>query len=384
MIIEREACMKLLLSFPVLGYSGASKMMAWVANQMEKKGHDVHIVAFFSDKKGQVLHKNVQFHSLNVRQGGNWLARNTVRMIETIRSFHKLIKKINPDIVVSFNNSVNYLYMPFGAMFTKCKLINSERSDPYFCSAWDTCLRSFLTKFGHGSVFQTDNAREFYKKYKKIYNNSTVIPNPVVVNKETLELQQSIPLYKDRDKRIVTVGRLSINQKRQDVLLEAFKMFYETHPDYKLVIYGDGGDRGKIQQMIDDMGMSDSVTLAGRTDNVYKDIFYASALVLTSDYEGIPNALIEALSVGVPVVSTDCSPGGAALLIKNGENGFLVPRGDTYALSEKLSMIVDNSDISDRFSNNGPNISSKFSEGVISDKWESYLKSIIRKSDKSE
>ncbi len=371
--------MKILFTTTCLDYSGAPKMMAWVANQMARKGHDVHIVTFFSDEQARILNEDVTFHSLNMVRGSSRLARNTVGMLKTICKLHKLVDDLKPDVVVSFLDSVGYVYLPIGSLLTKSKFVCSERADPYEWKGIIARVRFALLTFAQGFVFQTHGAQKFFQKSKKIYSNSTVIPNPVIVNEKVIAMQHSIPAAKERDKKIVTVGRLSINQKRQDILLEAFKIFKESHPEYKLVIYGDGSDKGKIQSMIDQMRLSEHVTLAGRTNNVEEEISHARAFVLSSDFEGIPNALIEALSIGVPSVSTDCSPGGAALLMKDGENGFLVQRGDAKAIAEKLSVVVDNDDISDLFSKNGPVVINEFSEDIIADKWESYFKKIVKK-----
>lgn len=370
--------MKILFVITRLAYSGAPKMMSWIANQMSKKGHEVHFVTLFSGEKAQMLNENIILHRLDVNQSGSRLVRNTFGMMKTIRKLHKKVKEVDPEIVFFFHGTISYAYLLVGRVFSKRKLVISERADPYVYKGLSAKIRCNLIKLAHGSVFQTDGAREYFKKYKKIYNNSTVIPNPVVENDNVLEIQKKRPTYENREKKIVTVGRLSLTQKRQDVLLEAFKIFLQQHPDYKLFIYGDGEDKNKIQSMIDSIGLTGSAVLAGRTNNVFEDIYKAKAFVLSSDFEGIPNALIESMSIGVPSVSTDCSPGGAALLIKNGENGYIVPRGDAAALAEKLSVVVDSKEVSERFSTNSVLISETFSEATIADAWEYYLCNILK------
>lgn len=368
--------MKILFMIPRLTYSGAPKMMAWVANQMAARGHDIHLVTFFSEEQARILHEGIAVHSLKVMQSENRLVRNTTGMIKTIIRLHKQVRQLKPDIVVSFLDSVGYVYLPMGAFLTKSKFIVSERVDPYSYRGKMARLRFGLMKFAHGCVFQTEGARKFFEPYKKIFDRSTVIPNPVVVSETVWSLQKNIPSYEERDKRIVAVGRLSISQKRQDVLLESFKLFHEAHPEYKLSIYGDGADKEKIQTLIDKMGLSECAVLEGRTNRVEEEIAHAAAFVLASDFEGIPNALIEAMSIGVPSVSTNCSPGGAALLIQDGENGFLVPCGDANAIAEKLSRIIGSKEISERFSEHGPLIIDEFSESIIADKWEEYFERI--------
>lgn len=346
--------MKIMFATTRLSYSGAPKMMAWIANQMAAKGHEVHLVTFYSEEQARLLHENVTMTSLQVTQSRNRFVRNTTGMLMTLCRLHKQVLKIKPDVFVSFLDSAGTTYVPIGRLFTKSKIVSSERADPYARRGVATTIRLFFMRFAHGTVFQTNGAKCYFAKRKKIYNNSIVIPNPVVTSEKILAMQKNIPAYGERDKIIVTVGRLSLHQKRQDILLDAFKIFLEKNQGYTLVMYGDGPDRAKIQAMIDERGLTGKAVLAGRTDRVEDMIFYAAAFVLTSDYEGIPNALIEAMSVGVPSVSTDCSPGGAALLIRDGENGFLVPRGDAELIANKLSLIVNDAVVSEKLSKNGP------------------------------
>lgn len=360
--------MKILLAIPRLTYSGAPKMMAWVANQMALRGHDVRFVAYFSNEQLRSLHKRVKFHSLGIHQSKNRLVRNTLGMIQTLIQLDNYVRKERPDIFVSFLDSVGYMYLPIGKK--RCKIVISERVDPYSYRGWLSKIRFKLMGFADQTVFQTDKAQQFFENMRTIFEKSQVIPNPVVLSESVMNLQNSIPEFIQRDNRIVTVGRLSLEQKRQDVLLQAFQIVHQNHPEMQLVIYGDGQDRDKIYHMICDMGLANSVMLAGRTDFVERDILSASAFVITSDFEGIPNSLIEALSVGVPCVATDCSPGGAALLIDNGENGYLVPKGDVQQIADCICNLLENKEISEKFSRNGPKIIHRFSEKKIADLWE--------------
>jgi glycosyltransferase involved in cell wall biosynthesis len=321
--------------------------------------------------------ENVTIHSLNIVQSHSRLVRNTTGMIKTIKALHKTVRQVKPDVFVSFLDSVGCVYVPIGSALTKSKFVVSERVDPYSYGGKKAKVRFSFIKKADGVVFQTAGAQEFFKDYKKIYDHSTVIPNPVVLGENVMAMQKMIPDFLEREKKIVTLGRLSLTQKRQDVLLDAFKIFHQGFPDYQLVIYGEGEHRAQIQKMIEDRNLTDSVFLAGRTEHAEEAIFHAAAFVLSSDFEGIPNALIEAMSIGVPSVSTDCSPGGAALLIRDGENGFLVPRGDAKAIAEKLSVLVDDAEIATRFSRNSLLIAEEFSEEIIADKWETFFKNIV-------
>lgn len=363
--------MKILFMIPELSYSGAPKMLAWVANQMAKKGHQVGIVSFFSDIKEHELDESIKFHYLNIKQSNKRIIRNTFGMLKTIRALHKHIKSQNPDLIVSFLDSVGYVYLAYNKLFGKRKIVVSERVDPYQYKGFKSKLRFRLMKKATAYVFQTDGAQEYFKKHPKIYSNSTVIPNPVFLRNDIIKnLDKFIVTYEKRDNRIVTVGRLSLTQKRQDLLIEAFEKVHFLHPELKLFIYGDGESKNAIAEIIKSKQLDNAIILAGKTLSVENDIYNAKAFVLTSDFEGIPNSLIEALTLGVPSVATDCSPGGARLLIQNGENGFLVERGNTDALAEKIIELVENEETSNKFSQKSPSIIDDFSEEKIASLWE--------------
>ena len=175
-----------------------------------------------------------------------------------------------------------------------------------------------------------------------------------------------------------TLGRLDIFQKRQDVLIKAFYLFHNNHPDYKLEIWGDGAqqDEEKIKRLISSLKLDNYVIMKGVTNTPSKSIMDSRFFVLSSDFEGIPNALIEAMSLGLPCISTKCSPGGAELLITNSRNGLLVPCGDYRALSDKMCWMVEHPIDSDNMGKEARKISEKFSDEIISKMWFDYLNSI--------
>lgn len=360
--------MKICFIIPEIDYSGAPKMIAWLANKMAEKGHKVEIIAFFSGQIGRPLNDKVSFSYLGIHKSKNRFIRNTFGMIKTLKALNSKIKKSNPDIIVSFLDSVSYCYLAYNKLFGKRKIVVSERADPSQYKGITSKISFRLMKKADGFVFQTNGAKEFFNKM--LNGKGKIIPNPVTIKRSQ---DFKVCNFDKRDNRIVSVGRLNIYQKRQDIMLRAFKIVNETHPEIKLYLYGNGSDKDTLQDMINTLQLQNSVVLAGKIDCVEENIYNAKAFVLTSDFEGIPNALIEAMSVGVPSVSTDCSPGGAALLIENGVNGFLVNRGDVTEIANKLNILIENKEISDKFSANAPKIAEKFAEDRIATEWEDYL-----------
>lgn len=370
--------MRIVFMTGVMGLSGASKMMAFAANSMARAGHEVHVVAFFSQECAQRLEPGVHFVSLGNGRNGSRLMRNTLGMVKTLCRLDSLVRKLRPDVAVTFLDSVGYVYLLVNRLLRRCCMVASERTDPHAQRGWTVKLRAFLLGFADGVVFQTQGAMAFYGGNRRILRRAEIIPNPVIIPEAMrTQLPQLRVCAAQRSNRIVTVGRLALRQKRQDVLLEAFRIVHAQRPETTLHIYGKGPSEAEIRRRVEALGLADCVTLEGETAQVLTDIHAARLFVLPSDYEGIPNALIEAMTVGVPCVSTDCSPGGARLLIRDGIDGFLVPRGDAQAMAERMLQLLDDPALCDRFSQEAVKIGDRFSEERIAGLWVDYLEDLV-------
>ena len=370
--------MKIVFISPKIAYSGAPKMMTWIANQMANRGHDVEIIVAYKSKIEQNINEKVIVKELNINQSKKWLFRNTIGALNIVKQYKKEIKSYKPDIIVSFLDSISYLFIFLNKLLWHYRIIVSERVDPYNRNGWKSNIRFKISKMADYSVFQTENARDYFKNdYKE---KSTVIGNPVVI---TNEMTNVLKMRKEkkftRKNTIVSVGRLNITQKRQDVLIKAFNEFLKKHNNYDLYIYGDGSDREKIVELINKMSLNEKVHLMGRQEKILEKIYDSACFVLTSDFEGIPNALIEAMSIGLPCISTDCSPGGARMLIKDGENGFIVDRNDYIGISRKLEYIIDNPEKIKTIEKEAMKISNLLSEKSIADKWEQTFMLVTRR-----
>src|SRR5699024_245151 len=182
-------------------------------------------------------------------------------------------------------------------------------------------------RFIDGFVFQTEGAKSYFSK--TIQNKGIVINNPVFIKYNDFNLPDK------RRKVIVNVGRLH-TQKNQTLLINAFKNISNYFPEYKLEIYGEGPLEYKLENQIKALDLTDKVTLKGTTNDLFAEIVDASLFVLSSDYEGMPNALMEAMALGLPCISTNCRPGGASELINDGKNGKITPIGSTEHLSHAM------------------------------------------------
>ena len=132
----------------------------------------------------------------------------------------------------------------------------------------------------------------------------------------------------------------------------------------------------ELQDKINRLGMEVRVTLHPSQKNIFDCIRTARLFVLPSDYEGMPNALMEAMSLGLPCISADCRPGGARTLIEDGKNGFIVPVRDVNTLAEKIAYLLDNPDVAEIVAKEARHLGETHTNKVIFDKWNKFLKDI--------
>ena len=160
-------------------------------------------------------------------------------------------------------------------------------------------------------------------------------------------------------------------------MLQGFALFVRKHPEYYLKLYGKGEDEDNIKKLAQNLGIEDKVYLMGISNNPMKDICNSEIFIITSDYEGISNALLEAMAIGMPCISTDSPPGGARMLIQNKVNGQLIPVGDYKALEQAMCNYVEDKEFAFLCGQNAKNVIEKFHPTRILNKWEDYLMAII-------
>lgn len=349
--------MKLLFLNTNIGYGGASKMIVWVANQCAEKGHDVTFLTY----RDKTIYQPIS-SKINLVQEDWERINGRSNSFKTILYLHKYIKKEKFNVAISFL-SPSQLRLAIACVGTKTKVLFSHRGDPYtrslgFKSKIIGAVSHQAFVSADAFVFQTDQAMNYFGS--KTRNKAIVIPNPINPLKRTKSREGYI------SKRIVNVGRLDIFQKRQDLLIEAFKKICKDYPDYILDFYGDGPDDEKLRILTKDCLQ---IRFMGKTSNVVDAIQNATMFVLSSDFEGIPNALLEAMSLGLPCISTDCSPGGAALLIQNGNNGILTKRGDADDLAKAMKFMLDNPEQAESMGVEALKVIETFSEDRIKQQW---------------
>lgn len=362
----KEKKIKITFCITSLGKGGAERVICNLSNYFASSlVYSVSILAVNKSKVAYDLDSSIKLFFADDK-----LSKNKIKSIyNRIHGFRKQINLINPDVIVSFLPTANYLSL---ANKKNRKVIISVRNDPKYeyATIKDKVLMRLLYPKADGMIFQTDEAREYFK-FMKIEKN-TIIPN-------SINLDFLIDRFVgERDKKIVTVGRLE-KQKNHAMLIKAYSEFFKKNRNYTLDIYGEGSCREELETLIENLHLEHKVTLHGQVDNIIDCIYKASLFVLSSDYEGMPNALLEAMALGLPVISTDCPCGGPKMLINDCVNGMLVPVNDYSKLSERMLDILSNTESIDKYSQNASKIQKKLSPKRVNEKWREFVEEIIKK-----
>ena len=288
----------------------------------------------------------------------------------------KIWKELHPDMVLSFMGKNNIMALST-ATKEEIKVVVSVRADPSMEYPSASMKAAMLTNFGKaaGVVVQSNGAKAKFPGY--IRKKCIILPNAI-------DPSFIRPRYiGEREKKIVMVARLNEN-KNQAMVMEAFKeATKEKFQDYKLVLYGDGPDRAKQQRLAVSLGIDSRVEFAGNVKHVAEHIEKAYMFILASNHEGMPNSLIEAMSLGLACISTDCPCGGPKDLIQDGENGLLVPVGDKDAMAQAIYKLLEDKELADRIGKEAAKIQEKCSPEVTNEMWKKYFDKIIGNTDDS-
>ena len=345
---------KLLIVSGSMNRGGAERVISILSNELVKRDWKIIIVTILDSGCGYQLDSQIKL--INISKKG----QNQILSIPKLsRKIRKIIKEESPEAVVSFMVAVNIVTW-LATRGLKTRFIPSERNDPSMGrSHIIKILQRFTYRCSTVTVFQTDRARKYFSK--KIQNNSIVIPNPINV---------SVFANKIRKKKIVSVGRLE-PQKNQELLIRAFSEVHSVYPEYTLEIFGEGSLRNYLQQLINSLDLIDCVKLKGAYENIHEQISDAGMFVLSSNYEGLSNALLEAMMMGLPCISTNCF--GSDEAIDNHKNGIIVNVGDMNQLIDAMKFLIEHQSKASEFALKGQLDSNRYSIARVISLWESIL-----------
>lgn len=303
---------------------GAERVMINLADYFSRQGYKTILVTSFRDTWEYTVPnavKRITLEEHEIKQSK--LKRNITR----IKRLRKLCKDEKPDILVSFMAEPNFRAI-LATWGLPVKNLISVRNDPNkeYAGRVGHIVGKYLLPFADGCVFQTKEAKNWFPK--RLQKKSRIIYNAV---KEDFYHVERHPVPGE----IVTCGRLE-EQKNHALLIAAFSKVVERYPEVRLKIYGAGSLCGKLQEQIDALGLHEKAFLMGATNHVEKVLETADVFVLSSDFEGMPNALMEAMAAGVPCISTDCPCGGPRELFGDEMAVYLTSINNSPELAKRL------------------------------------------------
>lgn len=347
-----------------------------------KPNQDIEIYYIKDDtaKYSKIIPKVILFLSKIIlkffeKKQGNLYKRALIqkRYGQTYRKSFLLEKflKNHPDIpIIALAHNPIMLVLPvLKKNRMKNKIIISERSsqDEINGRTMDAFIRLLYKRADH-MVFQSFDVCDWYKQTYGI--NGSVIFNPIKEN-----LPQ--PYEGERQKKIVNFCRIS-SVKNLPLLMKSFSRFLHEHPEYELYIYGDVDESAKEygNKIIEELSLlpcKEKIHISPAIYNIHDIVKDYAMFVSSSDYEGMSNSMIEAMAIGLPTICTDCPAGGARAVIKDHENGLLVPIKDEIALCNAMSEIAANPDLANSLSSAASVIRYKQSADTIAQKWLSLI-----------
>ena len=344
---------------------GAERVIANLAQYLDEKGYHVVLVTThkveIEYEVPETVKRILSEPDECELQGGrirNFLTR--------FRKLRRIWKEEKPDAIVSFigKNNIMAILTSLGMGIPVAVSVRGEPGEEYYNGVLRFLARN-LFRLADGVILQTKRCMEFFPK--GVRKKAIILKNPVnpVFFRE--------PYRGEREKTIVAVGRVDEN-KNHEMLIQAFAGIADEFPEYRLIIYGDGDKRSDLLKLTRELKLEDRISLPGNIDNVADAIYKTRVFVLSSNTEGMPNTLIEAMISGLTVVSTDCPCGGPAELIVHGVNGLLNPVKDINTMKENLQYVLNNLHRADEMAHEASKTSDIYDVNKVYLEWERYLK----------
>jgi len=347
-----------------LGAGGAQRVVVSLAESWAKMGFKVALITrqstvedFFS------LAPTVRRIALEDPGASASLVAALAANIQRIVRLRRAFSDCGAPVVVSFIAETNIL-ATLAAFFHPARLVISERNDPRRQSLgrlWNL-LRRCVYRFADGVTANSRGALEGLGQFVPAAKLAFV-PNPLL-----------LPAIADAESQpiILNVGRFH-RQKAQDVLIAAFAEIAARHPDWKLAFLGSGPLRANLQAQAEELNIAGRVEWLAPTATPYPHYAEASIFALPSRYEGTPNALLEAMGMGLAAVVSNASPGPLEV-IEDDINGLIVPVDDPLALAAALDRLIRDADLRRRLGSKALQVRQTHAIEVVIARWNKVLK----------
>ena len=371
--------MRITLITATLGAGGAERVLSVMANHWAANGRDVTVLTVSSPALDwYALHPQVRRVALDLYGKSSTMGRAITSNVRILARMRVEILNARPDVVVSFMDITNVTTL-MAMMGTNLPVIVSERIDPRYHiipPAWN-CLRRIFYRRADAIVVQSRAVRAWASE---LFGEaiSHVIPNPI---DPSLGHNHGGGARPDggKGKMVIGVGRLT-PQKGFDLLIEAFAGCGERAQGWSLVIAGEGEERGHLEAQIARSGLSHRIRLIGRVPDPSRLYREADLFVLPSRFEGFPNALLEAMAYGLPVIAADC-PSGPGEIIRPGVDGLLVPAENVGAVRVAMETLMGDRSARERLGLHAREISERFNVETIMGQWDALVGQIRARRD---
>lgn len=352
--------------------AGAERVLSVLANAWAARGWD--IVVFTMDAPDATsfypLAPSVQLRHLNLLKSSDSLTSALTNNLTRIRTLRSALAEARPDVLISFIDMSNIVAL-LASRGLGLPIIISERTDPSRRSIgrlWHT-LRKLIYPFADGLVFQSQAVADWFPS--RISQRGMVIPNPVPAPPAPQESPQPVK----QGPCLVSMGRL-VPVKGFDLLIEAFATIHAQVPQWSLDMWGAGPELEDLQQKARNLGIANRVRFRGVTQRPLDALRQADLFVMSSHAEGFPNALVEAMACGLPVISTRFG-GAVEDIIQDGTNGILVPSGDRSALAEAMLRLMLDPAARTRLGREATRVIQRFSTERVLALWDESIRRVM-------
>ena len=348
---------------------GAQRVMSNVIRYLVSKKNEVVLVVDYDDNSpyyDSELEKKIKIHHLTNKNKGGSLIKN----IRKVLRLRQIIRNETPNICISFLGlpNIRLLLSTFGLKMPRVVSVRSDPNKEYGKNSLVRFAINMLFSGATGVIVQTEYVKDYF--YKHVQKKCHILYNPV--SDSLYDLKRPVI-----ESGIVTFGSL-LECKNHIMLIKAFSEVKDDFPDDDLYIYGQGEYKSKLENYISELHLNDRVHLPGNSSNVGAILVKSKVFVLSSNYEGMPNALMEAMATGTPSISTDCPSGGPRTLITTIDEGILVPVDDYKAMAAAMIRMKDGN-VRARMSAATKKRAMVFKGEQVLNSWEKYLVSLVGK-----
>ena len=360
--------MSILFVTSTLTSGGSERVMSLLANEFVKRNYLVTIICFNKHVVFYPVSNSVKVVFAEDEVGGNSLFRKCVWL-------RKYVKDVGPDVVIPFMEAV-YCVTLFSLIGLSVPVISSERIDPRKSPFFRNVLRRIFLPMTTHLVVQTQDIKNFYPSF--IRKKTSIIYNPV--REEVFSFQNSVQsmeqeIKERKQNRIISIGKL-YPQKNQKMMIRAFAKIADNFPDWQLVIYGEGPLRDSLELLVESLNLNGKVLLLGRTEHVVDELKKSKIFCFSSDFEGMSNAMIEAICAGLPIVTTNVS--GVSELVEDGKSGYVVPCGDVEQLAQALQKVMVNNALQKEMAECNLKKADMFKLDNIVNQWEQLIQKVVQ------